>query len=1029
MSGKVILFSCAEDLNDGVTLVKLDETVIRQSAAPEIMNVHNSTAPIFVTLILLFSVLPATFADEKPGQPVIDSPLPPNEAAATMKVPLGFQVSLFAGEPDVKQPIAFCIDDRGRLWVCEATNYPDHGLRPGDRILIFEDSDNDGTFDKRTVFYDQLNYVTGIEVGFGGAWVMSPPYFYFIPDADKDDVPDAEPTVLLDGFGNHANSHNLANGFAWGPDGFLYGTHGRTNFSQIGKPGSKDEERIQFDGGVWRYHPVTHEWEPFCDGTTNPWGIDWNDFGEAFMTNCVNPHLFHAIEGAHYEPWRNRKSSEFAYQRIETIADHLHYVEGNELRENLGSEEVLELGGGHAHCGSMIYLGDSFPEKYRNTVFMNNIHGHRINNDFLQRKGSGYTASHWPNFMISKDAWYMGVNLRTGPDGSVFATDWSDTGECHSVRNTQKETGRIYKISYGKKRPPSPDLATLSNSELVGYQTHKNDWYVRHARRLLHERAAAGDDMKDVHAGLFSLYQENPDITRKLRALWALQVTGGLSDGFLVTQLSHENEHLRAWAVRLLCLDRDQPEVALEKFRELAESGDSPLVRLHLCSALQRIEPAARRWDLVAALAAREEDAADHNLPLMLWYAMEPLIHEDPQRFLTLGYSSEIPLIREHVARRVTEKTDLPQRMDWLTDALTNAKNPSSLLSGILTGLQGVRELPMPKNWSATFAHLQQSDDVLTEEMATRLALIFNDKNALAALHTTVSDQNADPAKRNRSLSALIDRAPRNLAAELIQFADDPAIRSTAIRGLANFQHPDTSAKLLALYPKLNPAEKQDALQTLAAKPEWALAMLDAVEANTIPPKDLSAFTARQLQNLNDPAIAERVKKLWGEMRKTPAEKKRLIESYRRKLPPESIASAERSAGRAHFQKLCAACHQMFGEGGKVGPELTGSQRTNLDYLLENIIDPSASVSKDFRMNIIETTTGRTLSGFIAAENDQSITVQSINEAVVIPVKEIKKQTTSPVSIMPEGLIQTLSTREVKELIAYLSSPHQVNLK
>ena len=185
------------------------------------------------------------------AEEVIDKPLPPEEAASTMQLPEGFRATLFAGEPDVVQPINFCIDDRGRLWVCEAVNYPKHGLTPGDRIVIFEDSNNDGKFDRRTVFYDQLNYVTGIEVGFGGVWVMSPPYFYFIPDKDGDDVPDSEPEVVLDGFGNHANSHNLANGFAWGPDGWLYGTHGRTNWSMIGKPGTPEEERERFDGGVW----------------------------------------------------------------------------------------------------------------------------------------------------------------------------------------------------------------------------------------------------------------------------------------------------------------------------------------------------------------------------------------------------------------------------------------------------------------------------------------------------------------------------------------------------------------------------------------------------------------------------------------------------------------------------------------------------------------------------------------------------------------------------------------------------------
>jgi putative membrane-bound dehydrogenase-like protein len=266
------------------------------------------------------------------------APLPPEEAARTMIVPKGFQVTLFAGEPDVRQPIALSIDDRGRLWVAEAYQYPSHGTAAGrDRIVILEDTDRDGRHDRRTVFYEGLNYVSGLEVGFGGAWVMSPPFFYFIPDRDRDDRPDAAPVLLLDGFGNHANPHNMANNLAWGPDGWLYGTHGRTNWSTPGKPGTPKEERRVFDGGVWRYHPVRHGWESYTDGTTNPWGIDWNDHGHAFINTSVDPHLYHVIQGAHHEPWRNRDSGRYAYQRISTIADHLHYTGAVLVQAGLGS--------------------------------------------------------------------------------------------------------------------------------------------------------------------------------------------------------------------------------------------------------------------------------------------------------------------------------------------------------------------------------------------------------------------------------------------------------------------------------------------------------------------------------------------------------------------------------------------------------------------------------------------------------------------------------------------------------------------
>jgi putative membrane-bound dehydrogenase-like protein len=607
-------------------------------------------------IVAVLSVVPLVGVSEE-----TDAPLPPLEAAKTMSVPDGFHVTLFAGEPDVRQPIGFCIDDRGRLWVAEAYNYPIHGTTPGDgelndRILIFEDVDGDGQFDKRTVFYDKLNYVTGIEVGFGGAWVMSPPYFYFIPDRDRDDVPDAEPQVLLDGFGNHANSHNLANGFAWGPDGWVYGTHGRTNYSLLGKPGTPDEQRIHYDGGVYRYHPVRHEWEPFADGTTNPWGIDFDDYGQGFVCNCVNPHLFHIIQGAHYEPWRNRASSQYAYRRIDTIADHLHFTGGTNVRDGIGSEEEDEIGGGHAHCGTMVYLGGSWPAEYRNTVFMNNIHGKRVNNDILKRQGSGYTASHGPDLMKSHDSWFMGVTIMYGPDGSAFVSDWSDTGECHSVKNTRRHTGRIFKISYGSPVAMQQDVSQLTDDELVAQQLNDNDWWVRHARRVLQERAASGRDMTSANNGLRSLFNEQVEVPRKLRALWALYVTGGLDEPMLGEQLAHESEYIRAWAVRLLSEQKMLRPAVLNRFVELATSDESPFVRLHLASALQSL-PAEQRWPIAEALATHAEDANDANLPLMIWYGIEPLVHADLDRFIRLAATAKIPLVRQHIARRVASLT------------------------------------------------------------------------------------------------------------------------------------------------------------------------------------------------------------------------------------------------------------------------------------------------------------------------------------------------------------------------------------
>jgi len=562
-----------------------------------------------------------------------------------MQVPKGFNVTLFAGEPDIKQPIAFCIDDRGRLWVAEANNYPDKNAGKKDRIIILEDTDGDGRHDKRIVFYDKLEYVSGIEVGFGGVWVMSIPNFYFIPDADYNGVPDGEPVVLLDGFGTHANSHTIANGFAWGPDGWLYGTHGITNWSLPGKPGTPKEKRRRFEGGVWRYHPVRHVWEPFAIGTTNPWGIDWNEYGHAFVCNCVNPHLFHIIQGAHYEPARNRPTGRFAYERIPTIADHLHFTNTKTIRAGIGTPEEDAAGGGHAHSGTMIYLGDNWPAKYRGDVFMNNIHGRRINHDRLARKGSGYAASHAPDVMRARDPWFVGVTLAYGPDGGVYVSDFSDTGECHHTRNTQKHTGRIYKITFGKPKPWKGDIGKLNILELVKLQSHPNEWFARHARRVLHERQANT-------SVLAKTLNSSRSVPLRLRALWALRVTGNLDEKKLEGLLQDSSEHLRAWAIQLLCENRKPSEAARAEFARMAHEDKSPLVRLYLASAMQRLL-LKQRVPVLAHLLAHTEDKDDQNLPLMYWYATEPVVAADRVAAVKLLTACQIPKVRQFITHRM----------------------------------------------------------------------------------------------------------------------------------------------------------------------------------------------------------------------------------------------------------------------------------------------------------------------------------------------------------------------------------------
>lgn len=1002
--------------------------------------------PSAALLVIIFCL--ASLSGESPVQPAAqieattEKPLPAEEAARTMGLPEGFKATVFASEPDVQQPIGFCIDDRGRLWVAENYSYPVHSDKPGkDRILIFEDTDNDGKHDSRKVFYEGLNYVTGIEWGFGGAWVMSPPYFYFIPDKNGDDIPDAKPELLLDGFGNHANSHNLASALAWGPDGWLYGTHGRTNWSTIGKPGSSKEDRKRFDGGVYRYHPIRHEWEPYCDGMTNPWGIDWNDYGQAFVCNCVDPHLFEVIQGAHYEPWRNRDSSKYAYERIATIADHRHFISDHNVRDGLGTPEEDSAGGGHAHCGTMVYLGDNWPAEYRGQVFMNNIHGKRINCDILHRKGSGYTASHGKDLMRNRDSWFMGVTLTYGPDGGVYVIDWSDTGECHSTKNTQRGTGRIYKITHGKSVDPKVDFKKLKNNELTHLLKNTNEWLVRHARRVLQERVAANEKNvaaigTDLVLKLLNDEAYKATSLQKLRYLWTLQAigqtdaewcdgsTGQVRRDCLVYLLGKwEDESIRAWIVQSLCEDRKPSEEAIKRLTYHAKADPSALVRRYLASAAQRLKP-TDAFPILEALASHAEDATDQNIPYLVWYAAEPLIAHDTPRFIALAGSSKIPFVQRSVARRAMELADQADVMLSIVELIRTSSNREEILRGALLGLENRRSLVMPTNWPSAFAEIRDKGSAEEKLLAVKLAVKFGDTDAKALLVSIALDSKASPFQRGAAIEDLVAAKQNGFDANLLTLLDDPAVAGPAIRGLATYDHSDTAKTILEKFSILDAFTKQDAIQTLCARKPWAKALLDAVEAKQgIEKSSISAYSARQIASMNDPALLDQLKRVWGDIKPSAAEKASQIKTLKGRLTANVIQRANRIAGKTVFEKECATCHRLFGRGAEIGPELSGAQRTNIDYLLENIIDPSAMISRDFQMEVIETEDGRVISGLISEEGEAGLAIRTVNEKVVIPNSEIASRTTSTVSMMPEGVATKLTFEQLRDLVAYLSSP------
>jgi putative membrane-bound dehydrogenase-like protein len=607
-----------------------------------------------------------------------DAPMPPQRAAGRMTLPEGFRVALVAGEPQIIKPIAMTTDDRGRLWVVESHSYP-HWITDGreghDRILIFEDRGG-GRFEGK-VFWDRGTNLSGIALGFGGVWLCAVPNLLFVPVRAGEDRPAGPPRVVLDGWDLKAK-HNVFNGLTWGPDGWLYGCNGILSNSRVGRPGTPEEGRVRLNCGVWRYHPVKEHFEVVASGTTNPWGLDFDDRGEMFITNCVIKHLFHVVPGGHYRRMFGQDLEANSYGLMESCADHIHWGGGDWTSSRGGKGAHDAPGGGHAHAGALVYLGDNWPDSYRNRIFMCNIHGSRINQDVLERHGSGYVAHHGKDFLLANDPWFRGLALTASADGAVFVSDWHDTGECHNYDKVHP-SGRVYKVSHGDPAHLQVDVSKQSDAELVELQLHKNDWWVRHARRLLQERAQAGKLDAGVRPRLRKMLDE-PDASGrsagvppassspggrdaraptagKLRALWALYVVGGLDEKALLGLLDHKEEDLRGWAVRLLVEDKKISEGAAGRLADLARHDKSASVRLALASALQRL-PLEQRWAIAEGLAGHAEDAGDDNLPLMIWYGVEPLVAADPARAAVLLTKARIPLVRQYIARRIAASAE-----------------------------------------------------------------------------------------------------------------------------------------------------------------------------------------------------------------------------------------------------------------------------------------------------------------------------------------------------------------------------------
>lgn len=978
--------------------------------------------------------------------PATTPALSPEEARQKFTVPEGFEMRLFASEPEVVNPVAMTWDERGRLWVVELYEYP-LGARPGekgrDRIKILEDTDADGVADKVSVFVDGLNLATGLALGNGGAYVGQAPDLLFLRDTNGDDKADTR-EVLLTGFGLE-DRHELLNGFAWGPDGHLYMTHGVFTYSLPVDPLARNARPAPFTAGVGRFHPVTRKFEIFAEGTSNPWGVDFDRYGNAFVSACVIEHLFHLVPGGIYDRQAGQPPHPYAYERLHAINDHKHKMA--------------------AYAGIQVYQGDQFPAEHRGTILMGNIHDNAVHQDRLTPNGSSFRASFGQDLVRANDGWFMPVSTQVGPDGAVWIMDWYDKYPCYQNANADpagvdREHGRIWRLVYtgnekGKPVPSRPsrdmNLSKLSSEELVPLLAHPNVWQRRAAQRLLSERRDL-PHMNTLHkeTSLHKMFAEGPTLEARLAALWTLHTAGALEESLIAKAAEDKEPALRAWAARLIGERGFWVAGSFDTLLNLARDPD-PTVRLAVAVAARQFVSGdltintpprvpireAATGGILSGLWFSSSDAQDPVIPFMLWHATEPIIAFDPVH--ALGFYAEdgaeraMPLagiILRKIMRRVCDLGDTAKLNE---SVLAFGKIPESAPAALLAGLNGLIEGQRGKALApgaeavAVVARLARHANAEVARTAQQLGALWGDAAALGAALARALDPAAPEADRVAAIqSARQSRtdAARETMLALLDRRHSSRLQTEALAALGELGGDLTGMAIVDRWRGLQAGVQRNATDTLNSRWQWRSALLGALERGTIAPVDLSPTVIRSLVNHNEEATRLRAQKIIGRYREPGSDKLQLIAEKRRAV---LRGEPDFESGRKLAQANCLICHKLHGEGAEVGPDLTGVGRSTLDALLAHVIDPNQIIGKGYENVLVETRDGRSLSGRLIEDVPTHVKILSAGpREEVVARGDIVSQQISEQSVMPEGLEQ-LPDADFRDMIWYILNPPQDN--
>jgi putative membrane-bound dehydrogenase-like protein len=974
------------------------------------------------------------------GEPIarMQKPLAPAESMKHMHLPEGFEVQIYAAEPDIAKPIAMAWDARGRLWIAETEDYPNDMQPPGkghDRIKICEDTHGDGRADKFTVFADKLSIPTGLTFANGGLIVAQAPDTLFLKSTKGDDKADVR-QVLFHGWGTsdtHAVASNLRPGF----DNWIWGTVGYSGFE--GTVGGREQ---RFGQGIYRFKSDGSQLEFLTSTSNNTWGLGLSETGEVFASTANNQHSVHlAIPNRYFEGVRGWHGA-----GSKGIEDHkkFHPVTAD-------IRQVDFHGGFTAACGHALYTARTFPPEYWNrAAFVCEPTGHLVHVDWLVPQGSGFVARDGWNILASDDAWTAPIMAEVGPDGALWVIDWynyivqhnptpsgfrTGKGAAYVTPLRDKTHGRIYRIVYkGAKPGQKPQLDRAEAKELVALLGHENLWWRQTAQRLLVERGQS-----DVLPLLAAQVRDGKNGPAALHALWTMHGLGAFAAPqreeleSVRAGLRHSDAGVRRAALAVMprtadsvtailaakSLSDDDPHVRLEALLALSDMPGSRDAATAIVSLLQEPRNMADRWISVAAISA----AAASDLDFLRAAAMA---HPKPGQEESLVQA--VRAVAGHLARRA------PADAGGELLAVLGTAQPSvaeALLAGLAAGWPTDRPVKLDQLAEAALAALAPK---LTPGGLLQLAALlqrWGQKDKLAGLTAglkrpllaRVADTKLDDEARLAAARDLItlggDAASLTALLEQLTPQASPTLTRGLLDAIGQLKSEEVGTALVKRWAELTPTARPSALAVLLRRPVWTKALLSALEQGQIDKTDLSIDQMQQLSKYPDASIATRAQKLLASGGRLPsADRQKVLDA----LLPLAKRRGSAAAGKLVFDKHCAKCHRFGSLGQVVGPDLTGiAVRDRADILID-ILDPNRSVEGNYRQYTVETKNGLLLTGLLTAETKTTVELlDSEAKKHVVLREDIENLISSKLSLMPEGF-EKLPEDELVSLLDFLTA-------